>query len=88
MNSEPYLHQIISCAWADIRKKERNDECNFLHDGGDSVHGIELFMTLEESLGIPFPPIELFFEHPTVKGLAAALLLKYPEQLRGIGSSL
>ena len=81
------LRRKIARAWADIHRQTPDEKGNFLLDGGDSIHGFELLLALEEELNLKPLPIEIFFEYPTPGDMAAALLAKFPDQLRGNVSS-
>ena len=82
-----HLQERIALAWAEIRNVEPTSDCDFLQDGGDSIHGFELMLMLEEKLNLTQMPIELFFEHPSPAALAAALLERFPAQLGVTDSS-
>lgn len=67
------MEHLVSRVWCDVLDIDRVDiDDRFLETGGDSLMIIEAAARLQEQAGKAVPPAT-FFEHPTVRSLAAAL---------------
>lgn len=67
------MEHLVSRVWCDVLELDRVDiDAHILETGGDSLMIIEAAARLQEQAGKPVPPA-MFFEHPTVRSLAAAL---------------
>ena len=69
------VEEVLVRMWADLLNAERvGIHDNFFELGGHSLLAIQTIAYLQEMLGVEEPLIALFFENPTVAGVANALL--------------
>jgi len=64
----------IAANWQEVLRIEKIDvNSNFFELGGDSLNAIELISLLQDQFPTEVPILALFFEDPTVAGLARAI---------------
>jgi aspartate racemase len=69
------VEEVLVRIWADLLSVERvGIHDNFFELGGHSLLAIQSMAYLQEMLGVEEPLIALFFEDPTVAGVAGALM--------------
>lgn len=68
------LEAIIARCWSEVLSIERPQvDHDFFELGGDSLQGLELTDKLAELLPFEVPLVALFFQDPTIGGLARAI---------------
>jgi amino acid adenylation domain-containing protein len=68
------LELTIAADWSRLLKTEKVDvNANFFELGGDSLMAMELIAMLQEKFPTEVPMLALFFEDPTVAGMARAI---------------
>lgn len=69
------LEALIAQCWSEvlgIASPDKNDD--FFELGGDSLQGMELTDKLAQRLPFEAPLVALFFQDPTISGLARAIV--------------
>jgi acyl carrier protein len=68
------LEALIARCWSEVLSIERPEkDHDFFELGGDSLQGLELTDKLAELLPFEVPLVALFFQDPTIGGLARAI---------------
>jgi acyl carrier protein len=73
-SAQKVLEDLIARCWGEVLRLEEPDrEDDFFELGGDSIKGLELADKIAEALPFEAPLVALFFQDPTIRGLAAAI---------------
>ncbi len=82
------LEALIAQCWTEvlgIERPDRNDD--FFELGGDSLQGLELTDKLAQRLPFEAPLVALFFQDPTIRGFAGAIVAEAgAEELARLGA--
>lgn len=69
------LEALIAQCWTEVLGIERPDPSDdFFELGGDSLQGLELTDKVGQRLPFEVPLVALFFQDPTIRGFAGAIV--------------